>query len=39
MALLVDPDFEAVGQYYDQFSQTDDDEVLALLHAAAARRD
>jgi predicted phosphoribosyltransferase len=39
MALFVDPDFEAVGQYYDQFSQTDDDEVLALLHAAAARRD
>jgi putative phosphoribosyl transferase len=35
VALLVDPGFEAVGQYYDQFSQTDDDEVLALLHAAA----
>lgn len=39
MALFVDPDFEAVGQYYDQFSQTDDDEVLALLHAAAARQE
>ena len=30
-ALLVDPDFAAVGQYYRQFSQTDDAEVLALL--------
>lgn len=31
--LWVDPDFEAVGRYYDRFSQTDDYEVLALLRA------
>jgi len=39
VALLVDAGFEAVGQYYDQFSQTDDEEVLALLHAAASHRE
>jgi putative phosphoribosyl transferase len=33
-ALLVDPGFEAVGQYYDEFSQTSDEEVLALLDPA-----
>jgi putative phosphoribosyl transferase len=33
-ALLVDPGFEAVGQYYDEFAQTSDEEVLALLDAA-----
>jgi len=33
-ALLVDPCFEAVGQYYEEFSQTSDEEVLALLQAA-----
>lgn len=30
-ALLVDPDFKAVGEYYDQFDQTTDDEVQKLL--------
>jgi putative phosphoribosyl transferase len=39
VALFVDPGFEAVGQYYDLFYQTDDEEVLALLHAAAPRRE
>ena len=29
--LVVDPDFAAVGQYYDEFSQTSDEEVIALL--------
>ena len=29
--LLEDPDFEAVGQYYREFSQTTDAEVMALL--------
>jgi len=29
--LLVDPDFDAVGRYYDSFSQTTDEEVLDLL--------
>jgi putative phosphoribosyl transferase len=29
--LWVDPDFEAVGRYYDVFSQTSDHKVLALL--------
>lgn len=33
IALLVDPDFMAVGQYYSHFPQTTDDEVLALLNA------
>lgn len=31
LALCVDPDFQAVGQYYVEFEQTGDDEVLALL--------
>ena len=31
IALVVDPDFMAVGQYYEQFPQVDDDEVAALL--------
>jgi predicted phosphoribosyltransferase len=30
-ALMVDPDFEAVGRYYEVFSQTTDDEVLQVL--------
>jgi putative phosphoribosyl transferase len=33
IALLIDPGFMAVGQYYDVFDQTTDEEVLALLHA------
>jgi len=32
--LFTDAGFEAVGQYYGEFSQTTDDEVMALLHAA-----
>jgi len=32
VALLVDPDFRAVGQYYEEFAETTDEEVLALLH-------
>jgi putative phosphoribosyl transferase len=36
--LWVDPDFEAVGQYYDVFSQTTDSEVLDLLQQAIQRR-
>ena len=34
VALWVDPDFEAVGRYYDSFPQTTDAEVLELLKAA-----
>ena len=34
LALVVDPDFAAVGQYYDEFSQTSDEEVIALLRDA-----
>jgi len=34
IALIVDPDFDAVGRYYDVFSQTSDAEVLELLKAA-----
>ena len=30
-ALLVDPNFKAVGEYYTQFDQTSDDDVQALL--------
>jgi putative phosphoribosyl transferase len=31
LALHVDPDFAAVGDYYEEFRQTTDEEVLALL--------
>jgi putative phosphoribosyl transferase len=31
VALLIDPEFEAVGQYYQEFSQATDEEVLQLL--------
>jgi putative phosphoribosyl transferase len=34
VALFVDPDFDAVGRYYDSFSQTTDEEVIELLKAA-----
>jgi putative phosphoribosyl transferase len=34
VAVCEDPDFEAVGSYYDIFTQTTDDEVLELLRAA-----
>lgn len=34
VVLWVDPDFDAVGRYYDVFSQTSDEEVLDLLKAA-----
>src|SRR5213594_1660533 len=34
-ALLIDPDFDAVGRYYDVFSQTTDEEVLELLRGSA----
>jgi predicted phosphoribosyltransferase len=33
LVLTVDPDFMAVGQYYSEFPQTSDEEVVALLHA------
>jgi predicted phosphoribosyltransferase len=33
--LIVDADFDAVGRYYESFSQTTDEEVLNLLHARA----
>jgi predicted phosphoribosyltransferase len=36
IVFVVDPDFAAVGQYYDEFSQTTDEEVIALLRVAAA---
>jgi len=39
MALAVDADFEAVGQYYDEFSQTTDEEVVALLRAATMHQE
>jgi predicted phosphoribosyltransferase len=35
LTLVVDPDFAAVGQYYDEFSQTSDEEVIALLRDTA----
>jgi predicted phosphoribosyltransferase len=35
IALIVDPDFMAVGQYYHSFPQTTDEQVLALLPAHA----
>lgn len=33
--LSEEPDFQAVGQYYDEFAPTEDDEVIALLREAA----
>jgi putative phosphoribosyl transferase len=33
LAIWVDPDFEAVGRYYERFAQTTDEEVLELLRA------
>jgi putative phosphoribosyl transferase len=35
--LCADPDFDAVGRYYDVFPQTTDEEVLELLRAQAGR--
>lgn len=35
--LWIDQDFQAVGQYYDEFSQTTDAEVISLLHDAMDR--
>ena len=32
VALVTDPDFGAVGQYYKEFMETTDEQVLALLH-------
>jgi putative phosphoribosyl transferase len=37
LALWVDPEFDAVGRYYEVFSQTSDEEVLGLLDAGAKR--
>lgn len=34
IALCIDPEFDAVGRYYEVFSQTTDEEVLGLLKAA-----
>jgi predicted phosphoribosyltransferase len=36
IALDVDPDFDAVGRYYAEFSQTTDEEVLELLNSESA---
>ena len=36
VSLVVDPDFQAVGQYYDDFSPVSDDEVIEMLTAARA---
>ena len=35
VVLRVDPEFGAVGQYYEEFEETTDEEVLALLHREA----
>ena len=32
--MFVDPEFDAVGRYYERFPQTTDEEVLSLLNAA-----
>jgi putative phosphoribosyl transferase len=39
IALRVDPDFDAVGRYYEVFSQTTDQEVLALLRGEVLGED
>ncbi len=33
--LWVDPEFDAVGRYYDTFTQTTDEEVLELLRTSS----
>jgi predicted phosphoribosyltransferase len=33
IAAIADPTFEAVGAYYETFSQTEDEEVIDLLRA------
>ena len=38
IALLVDPGFDAVGRYYEHFSQTTDEEVLELLGKSQGHR-
>ncbi|HTX22100.1 MAG TPA: phosphoribosyltransferase family protein [Candidatus Aquilonibacter sp.] len=38
LILYEDLDFQSVGQYYENFSQTSDEEVVALLRKAAALR-
>jgi predicted phosphoribosyltransferase len=38
-ALLVDADFEAVGQYYEVFDQTSDEEVLAALRESERQKE
>jgi predicted phosphoribosyltransferase len=35
--LLIDPDFDAVGRYYESFSQTTDEEVLDVLRSLQAQ--
>jgi predicted phosphoribosyltransferase len=35
--LLIDPDFDAVGRYYESFSQTTDEEVLNVLRSLQAQ--
>lgn len=35
-AIITDPAFEAVGAYYETFSQVEDSEVLSLLKAEHA---
>jgi putative phosphoribosyl transferase len=39
VALETPEHFHAVGQWYDDFSQTTDDEVVALVHGAVERKD
>lgn len=38
LALVVDPDFAAVGQYYENFGQATDEEVITLLGNLELRR-
>ena len=33
LVLFIDPDFQAVGNYYESFPQTSDEEVVELLKA------
>lgn len=37
ITLIADPDFDAVGRYYAEFSQTSDEEVLELLRICQQR--
>jgi len=39
VCLVIEPEFEAIGQFYEDFTQVDDEEVVELLRSSATRTD